>query len=840
MKTGRHGRIGLALEALEPRVLLNGSVWSIELVSQTDAGLQADGASGTPSISASGRYVAFTSSADNLVDGDTNSVADIFVYDREADTIERVSVAGDGAQTDAASAAPVISADGRYVAFESDADNLVAGDTNGCTDVFVYDRQTGTVERVSVSTGGVQGNLDSLAPSISADGRYVAFSSSAMNLVAGDTNMVADIFVHDLQGATTERVSLADGGVQANNASETPSISGDGRYVAFTSFASNLVAGDTNGFQDVFVFDRQAQTVERVSVASDGSQGTGDTPAISADGRYVAFTTSASTLVAGDTNGVQDVFVHDRTTGETVRASVASDGTQANGRSYAPSISGDGGYVVYYSRATNLASGDTNGVSDIYLRDLTAGRTTRISVTPGGLNASGASTDAVISADGHQIAFSSLSTDLLSGADTNGVADVFAATIPGPELIAQFTSGGVTVSVYDATPTGDITASDVTVKFGKGDEISSIAIGGTGSGLGLFISGAGSVGSIKDARKGGGPVAFIVSDAPIKSLGLKSGMDGYNLNGLVVEGHAFSYDIDGDGTSTDGLALSVDGSAGKASFAGDVTGDVLVSGVDAKGLSFSGFSIKGGAFHADFVAAGGVGKMDIEGGVASSITVGGALKSFSIKDGDLSGPLSIGGAVGKLSVGGDVETGGSVVVDGDLKGLQVGGDLGAGVRLYASGTLGKLSVGGSVSGGATEDGMAQVLAGEMGSVQVGGGVSNARVLAGAWLGDDWAVGGTGADADALGAGAIKSVKVGGSVADSLIGAGLSENGGTLDLAWMDSNDGFADGSSIGSLQIGGALTSTAATGAPYGVGSHVVGKAKLGAGTDSSLVFSEV
>ncbi len=610
--------------------------------------------------------------------------------------------------------------------------------------------------------------------------------------------------------------------------------------MAFCSFASNLVAGDTNGFQDVFVYDRQAQTTERVSVASDGSQGTGEAPAISADGRYVAFTSSASTLVAGDTNGVQDVFVHDRTTGATVRASVASDGTQADDRSYSPSLSGDGRYVVFRSRATNLVSGDTNGVSDVYLRDLTGGQTTRISVTPEGLNASGASMEAVISADGRQIAFSSLSTDLLSGSDTNGVADVFAATIPGPELITQFTSGGVTVSVYDATPTGDITAGDVAVKFGKGNDISSITIGGTGSGLGLFISGAGSVGSIKDKRKGGGDIAFIVSDASIKSLKLNAGMSGYNLNGLVVEGHAFSFDIDGDGTSTDGLALSVDGSAGKASFAGDVTGDVLVSGVDAKGLSFSGFSIKGGAFHADLVAAGGVGKMDIEGGVASSITVGGALKSFSIKDGNLSGPLSVGGAVGKLAVGGDVESGGSVVVEGDLKGLQVGGNLRAGSRLYASGTLGKLKVGGSVSGGATEDDMAQVLAGEMGSVQVGGAVSNARVLAGAWLGDDWAVGGTGADADSLGAGAIKSVKVGGNVADSLIGAGLAENGGAFDLAWMDSNDGFAAGSSIGSLQIGGALTSTASFGTPYGAGAYAVGKAKLGAGTNSSLIFSEV
>src|SRR5207249_1268748 len=207
---------------------------------------------------------------------------------------------------------PALSADGRFVAFGSDATNLVAGDTNGTTDVFVHDRQTGTTERVSVASGGgTQGNGKSggffAFPALSADGRFVAFQSDATNLVAGDTNGTTDVFVHDRQTATTERVSV-------NGFSAGPALSADGRFVAFHSTGSNLVAGDTNGATDVFVHDRQTGTTERVSGASDGTQGNDASagPALSADGRLVAFHSSATNLVAGDANRAYDVFVHDR------------------------------------------------------------------------------------------------------------------------------------------------------------------------------------------------------------------------------------------------------------------------------------------------------------------------------------------------------------------------------------------------------------------------------------------------------------------------------------------------------------------------------------------------
>jgi Tol biopolymer transport system component len=344
-----------------------------ELVSVSSAGVQGNSSSyGTPSISADGRYVAFYSPASNLVSGDTNGSVDIFVRDRQTGTTELVSVSSSGVQGNGSSYSPSISADGRYVAFYSLASNLVTADTNLYEDVFVRDRQAGTTERVSVSSAGAQGNSSSYTPSISADGRYVAFRSYATNLVSGNVNGYSDIFVRDRQTGTTTRVSVANAGYEGNNDSSSPSISADGRYVAFASLASNLVsgAGDTNGVEDIFVRDRQTGTTERVSVSSAGTQGNGasSSPSISADGRYVAFYSLASNLVSGDTNGTFDIFVRDRQTGTTELVSVSSSGVQGNSASSSPSISADGRYVAFYSPASNLVSGDTNGSADIFVR----------------------------------------------------------------------------------------------------------------------------------------------------------------------------------------------------------------------------------------------------------------------------------------------------------------------------------------------------------------------------------------------------------------------------------------------------------------------------------------
>ena len=240
----------------------------------------------------------------------------------------------------------------------------------------------GDIALVSVDSSGVQGNRDSEYPSISADGRYIAFESEADNLVAGDTNGYSDIFVRDHNTGITTRVSVSSSGGQGSNASTSPSISGDGRYVAFVSRASNLVAGDTNGNSDIFVHDRNTGITTRVNVNSSGGQaiGVSYSPSISADGRYVAFYSIASNLVSGDTNGQMDIFVHDRDTGITTCVSVDSGGVLGNGSSYDPFISADGRYVVFDSSASNLVSGDTNGVSDIFVHDRNSGITTRASV----------------------------------------------------------------------------------------------------------------------------------------------------------------------------------------------------------------------------------------------------------------------------------------------------------------------------------------------------------------------------------------------------------------------------------------------------------------------------
>jgi Tol biopolymer transport system component len=371
-------------------------------------------------------------------------------------TTERASVDGDGNQANGASGALAISADGRYVAFESWASNLVPGDTNycpqwgqpSCSDIFVRDRQTGATTRVSVDSAGAEGNgLSWLSAAISADGRYVAFESFASNLVAEDTNGSSDIFVHDRQTGLTERVSVDSADNQASGNSYSPAISADGRYVAFESWAGNLVVGDTNGVVDVFVHDRQTGATQLVSVDTAGIQGNGTSyePAISADGRYIAFWSRASNLVPQDTNTAIDVFVHDRQTGATERVSVDSAGNQGNSDSgffYGVAISADGRVVGFGSVASNLVPGDTNNFCDLngdtvggdncfdlFVHDRQTGVTERVSVDSAGNQGNsgirGTYTMHIsVTADGRYAAFDFYAANLVPG-DTNGTWDVF-------------------------------------------------------------------------------------------------------------------------------------------------------------------------------------------------------------------------------------------------------------------------------------------------------------------------------------------------------------------------------------------------------------------------------
>lgn len=329
----------------------------------------------TPSISADGRHVAFASGAANLVSGDTNARQDIFVRDRQTSTTVRINLGPGGVQADDTSQRPTISADGSCVVYESDATNLVPGDTNARADIFVSDRATGTTERVSVSSGGVQAGQECTWPTISADGRFVCFSSFDPNLVPGDTNGFRDVFVRDRLNGTTEIVSLNSAGQQSDNQNYLACISEDGRYVAFVSAAHNLVSPPLGQGTWVFVRDRQNGTTDQVLFTSQ-NPGTTDLypPAISADGRYVLYQSDASDLVPGDTNNRTDMFVYDRLLAATERVSVSTSGAQSTYASSAsgalPTISADGRYVLFTSAADNFMPGGTlAGVNNIYIRD---------------------------------------------------------------------------------------------------------------------------------------------------------------------------------------------------------------------------------------------------------------------------------------------------------------------------------------------------------------------------------------------------------------------------------------------------------------------------------------
>jgi Tol biopolymer transport system component len=348
-----------------------------------------------------------------------------------------VSVSSDGALADGASSNASISASGRWIAFQSDATNLVPGDTNANSDIFLRDRSKGTTTRESVGSFGTQGVGDNQNPSLSLNGRFLAFDSDAFDLVAGDDNGLRDVFWHDCTKGTTTLVSVASDGTQSNGTSQLPSISANGSLVAFESDATTLVAGDTNGHRDVFVRDLKHGTVTRVSVSTAGDEGDGDSSSavISGNGRFVAFESDAGNLDDFDTNAFTDVFVHDLKTGTTVLASKNADFVAGDDSSFARSLSTNGRYLVLDSLATNLVVTDTNGLRDVFLRDLKLGANQKASLAPGDIEGDGSSMRGTVSANGKRIAFSTNAANLFSN-DTDGVSDVvlrdlkFGATNP--------------------------------------------------------------------------------------------------------------------------------------------------------------------------------------------------------------------------------------------------------------------------------------------------------------------------------------------------------------------------------------------------------------------------
>lgn len=413
-----------------------------------------------PVTSEDGRYVAFQSTDPNLVPGDTNNVQDVFLRDTVLGTTIRVSVTSQGVEGNGLSSSASISADGRFVVYHSASTNLVPGDTNGFTDVFRYDRVLFTTTRVSLTQNGLQATGgDSLGGVISADGLYVAFRSEATNIPNNpDTNNASDIFRWDSTLGTVRRISVANNWGEPNRESIGPSISETGRYVAFYTLADNLSAPgfDTNNNYDVYVHDVFLGTTTLVSKSSAGVIGNGGSSqaSVSQDGQYVAFKSDATNLVAFDSNGDDDVFRHDTLSGTTLRVSLSTAGAQGNGDSAAPSISADGRFIAFESGATNLVAGDTNAARDIFLRDVLLSQTVRSSVSTGGAQADRQCIDPAISPDGRFIVFESAATNLVAG-DTNLAADIFKRD-GGPRGVVLAKSGScpgpVTFTASGATP----------------------------------------------------------------------------------------------------------------------------------------------------------------------------------------------------------------------------------------------------------------------------------------------------------------------------------------------------------------------------------------------------
>ncbi len=452
-------------------------------LSLDSAGGEASGGDSTgAAISRDGMRLAFKSDATNLVAGDSNATADLFVK-QFAGPIVRVNVATGGAQSTAASAFPPALANGGVTVFSSSATDLVASDTNNCIDAFIHDPVGVVTRRVNETTTALPRGADgsSFAPSLSADGRYVAFTSTARNLDPLLCEKGFEVYRYDRQTGATKRVGTGPGGTCGSEVAQ-PSLSDDGRFiayqantegidiyardltndadvlvsvrdgttslpggdsiqaaasgnltltsgfVAFQSDASDIVSGDGNGVRDVFVRDMSSQSVARVSVATGGAESNApvdDRPAISNDGRWVAFNSQATSLVTGDTNAQGDVFLHDRLTSSTTRVSVRSDGTQGNGDSATPSLSADGRYIAFVSAADNLVPDDGNGQRDIFVHDRVTGETTRASVVTGGFEMPGDSHSPRISGDGRFVVFNS-SGEIAAGTnDTNGEYDVY-------------------------------------------------------------------------------------------------------------------------------------------------------------------------------------------------------------------------------------------------------------------------------------------------------------------------------------------------------------------------------------------------------------------------------
>lgn len=451
----------------------------VSLVSTTSAGVQATGESAVlaeeqlVSVSADGRYACFTSLASDLIPFDGNGVQDVFVKDRQTGVIERISVGPGGIEGNGASTIARITSNGRFVVFESSASNLVPGDANGQVDVFLRDRLTGVTELVSVGNGLIQGDSYSRYSSVSNDGRFVTWASNATTFAGVDHVFIDNIYLRDRQRGVTTIVTNSLDGDGGNGISQRPVLSADGSVIIFSSLASDLAPGPINpSVFNLYAFDRLTSTTTLLTVGVGGVPANGNSfaPQVSANGHKVIFASFASNLTSDiDLTAGRDIFVLNRATGSVILGSVNSNGEQGlSSGNGSFSINDSGRFITFRSDATNLVASDTNGVNDLFRRDLLTGVTTLISIGWDGApaNAATAHTSAQ-SSDGTTVIYGSFASNLVA-VDTNGLGDVFARTYPNPvtgDLNGDGLVNGIDIALVLGSwggPGGDLNEDDTT------------------------------------------------------------------------------------------------------------------------------------------------------------------------------------------------------------------------------------------------------------------------------------------------------------------------------------------------------------------------------------------
>lgn len=423
-------------------------------------GIEANSGNIRPSISADGRFVVFESDADNLCDNDTNNSSDIFLFDRNTGETRCISLTANGVTGNASSQSAAISADGRYIVFASEASDLIENDNNNNTDVYLYDRTTNSIELISTGLNGAMANNYCGSPSISGDGHYIAFASAATNLVENDNNGKEDIFVKDRKNGAITMISYQPNGNQIAGTATNPVISANGLYAAYEVYV--------NYINSIYVYDITNKATELVTKRYDDASTpyVGYNSSISADGRYIAFYSAYNGLVENDNNGTDDIFVYDRVNDTMQLVSVSSSEAQGNKYSMYPAISADGNLVAFKSLASNLVDGDTVGCIDVFVRDLVKGTTERISVSESGAEGDSDSSfeewAPAISAGGQYIAYDSAASNLV-GSDNNGEVDIFVydrGYVEGPDIYAPVLSNPRAGNITKTTANLSFTASE--------------------------------------------------------------------------------------------------------------------------------------------------------------------------------------------------------------------------------------------------------------------------------------------------------------------------------------------------------------------------------------------